>query len=75
MAACERCWNRAYSPFGGQIARYHELLKFHTCTPEEQAGPNAQECPVCRRKSVHQFAKVCVICHWDLALTNQEETE
>jgi hypothetical protein len=34
-----------------------EERKEHPCTPEEQAGPEALECPVCHRKTLHQYTR------------------
>jgi hypothetical protein len=47
----------AYDPLGDQSARYREIIKAHTCTPEQQAGPDAAECPHCRRPTLHQYTK------------------
>lgn len=70
MASCEKCWNDSFSrsyehPYKGQTEHYHDLInerKDNPCTPEEQAGDDAKECPKCKRKTVHQHAKVCTIC-------------
>lgn len=61
LVSCEKCWRDA----GGDPERYRELLNARDkagtrCTPEEQAGPDATECPGCKRKTVHQLAKVCM---------------
>ena len=59
MATCEKCWTDA----GGNSVKYRELLnerKGCPCTPEEQAGLDATVCPACKRKTVHQHAKVCM---------------
>ena len=54
MSSCEKCWADA----GGDSNRYRELLrardKTGRCTPEEEAGPNAKECPLCHRRTKHQ---------------------
>ena len=57
MSSCERCWKEA----NGNADRYHELLAINRCSPEEQAGENATECPRCdadgaRRKMMSQFS-------------------
>jgi len=44
---------------------YEKLIKDSDCTPEEQAGPSATGCPKCGRKTVHQWAKLCMSCGWD----------
>ncbi len=56
MACCEKCWKEA----GGIAARYAELWNSRQCTPEEQAGDNAGTCDVCRRRTIHQYAKCCM---------------
>jgi hypothetical protein len=50
MSSCERCWKDA----GGDPFVYTDLLKERKCTPEEQAGEYAGECPWCDRKTLHQ---------------------
>ena len=57
MASCEKCWSESEN-----TDQYHELLKIRKCTPEEQAGEESGFCPVCERKTIHQYAKSCVIC-------------
>jgi len=56
MPSCERCWKWS----GGNVDLYHELLAKNNCTPEDQAGDDAIECPACHRKTIHQIAHVCV---------------
>ena len=56
MPSCEKCWREA----GGNPDRYKELLITRSCTPEEQAGPDAGMCPVCKRQTLHQYCKVCM---------------
>lgn len=56
MASCEKCWENA----GGNTALYNQLIKTSTCSPEEQAGKNATVCPYYKRKTVHQYAKICM---------------
>ena len=61
MAACEKCWRDA----GGNPSEYERLLvlrKGNNCTPEQQAGDDAADCPTCKRKTIHQYAHVCMIC-------------
>jgi hypothetical protein len=67
MASCEKCWGDAYvkSLYTGysQAECYNKLLKErenNPCTPEEQAGEDATICPKCGRKTIHQYAKVCM---------------
>ncbi len=58
MSSCEKCWQE--SRF---VDSYHELLesrKDSPCTPEEQAGPNASECPKCKRMTLHQHTRECM---------------
>lgn len=56
MASCEKCWENA----GGDFEKYKQLIKISTCSSEEQAGENATVCPYCKRKTVHQYAKICM---------------
>jgi hypothetical protein len=59
MASCEKCWSDAF----GNATRYLrliELRKEHPCTPEEQAGENAKICNKCKRRTIHQYAKICM---------------
>lgn len=50
MSSCEKCWSDA----GGDGDRYRNLLLGASCTPEQQAGPYARECPWCSRMTLHQ---------------------
>lgn len=52
MSTCEKCW--ADSQFGGDYTKLLEERKDHPCTPEEQAGPDATECPECHHLTLHQ---------------------
>lgn len=61
MPTCEKCWNDS----GGNPRVYARLtedrnLSHQVCTPEEQAGTDADICPVCKRKTLHQMAHVCM---------------
>lgn len=61
MPSCEKCWSDA----NGDSVRYQELMKvrkYDHCTPEEQAGAAATMCDRCKRRTVHQYAKLCTIC-------------
>lgn len=64
MSTCEKCWSDA-----GFIATsanrcksevYAEILAERECTPEEQAGPQAKECPGCHRVVLHQYTGECM---------------
>ncbi len=64
MASCEKCWRDA----DGDVDRYHRLIKARigrACTAEEQAGDAATECNECGRRTVHQYARVCMACGYD----------
>ena len=61
MACCEKCWKLA----DGRLDAYNLLIKTKKCTPEEQAGKDATDCPICVRRTVHQYAKFCVVCGWE----------
>lgn len=61
MSTCEKCWVDSYDPYTGH-ERYFELSRERTaagrqCTPEEQAGPGAEQCPACQRMSLHQYTR------------------
>jgi hypothetical protein len=59
VSSCEKCWRDA----GGDSDRYRALLfdpNRPTCTPEEQAGPDAKECPICKRMTLHQHTGECM---------------
>lgn len=61
MASCEKCWSDA----GGDPDRHRELSAERAdnpCTPEQHAGPSAGWCTTCERWTVHQHARVCVVC-------------
>ena len=56
MSSCEKCWEDA----GGNSDRYTELVRARNCTPEEQAGDSADDCPECKRKCLHQYTHRCM---------------
>lgn len=56
MPSCEKCWQEA----GGDADVYTRLMQVRNCTPEEQAGPEATECPECKRRTVHQHCHICM---------------
>lgn len=65
MSACEKCWHDAHygSPFVNVADKYAKLLKERSnnpCTPEQQAGEDAGICPVCNRKTLHQWTQECM---------------
>ena len=53
MSACEKCWRDSRSADEPNV-EYVRLIESRQCTPEEQAGPDADECPVCERMTKHQ---------------------
>ena len=61
MSACEKCWSDAHrGPYFSVAEEYSRLMeerKEHPCTPEQQAGPDAGECPTCHRMTIHQYTK------------------
>lgn len=67
MTACERCW----ADSGGEPERYEELIRDRRgdqmCTAEQQAGPDATECPSGCGKTVHQYARRCTLCGREVA--------
>ena len=61
MASCEKCWNDAY----GNPETYRQLIwerQDYPCSAEEQAGEDAKICNNCKRKTIHQYAKICMAC-------------
>lgn len=66
MPSCEKCWSdagfKAWSSQGDKVEIYGRLVKERDCTPEEQAGPDAEVCPECRRKTIHQHVHYCLVC-------------
>lgn len=65
MSNCEKCWRDAHSvgQYGDVTTRYSKLIeerKDNICTPEEQAGPNAKECSICKRMTLHQITEECM---------------
>ncbi len=68
MAACEKCWSDAHR--GSQFSVADEYLRLmkerkdSPCTPEQQAGPDALRCMPCDRLTLHQHARVCMVCGW-----------
>ena len=59
MSACEKCWRESE----GDADHYRELVESRhgkPCRPEEQAGPDASECPDCKRTTLHQHTGECM---------------
>jgi hypothetical protein len=71
MASCEMCWADA----GGDAYEYARILKIRVCTPEQQAGLDATPCPKCQRRTVHQYARICMVCGTDYAARGSGEGE
>ena len=55
MPSCEKCWHDA----SGDALMYERLLDSRkgefACTPEQQAGRFAVQCPECGRATIHQI--------------------
>jgi hypothetical protein len=68
MASCEKCWEDAFyrsmvDAFKSKSEHYSDLIKErkdNPCTPEEQAGEEAEICKECNRQTVHQYIHVCM---------------
>lgn len=67
MSTCEKCWSdSAWHRLIGDGDSYQELVAKrnvtteHKCTPEEQAGESAQDCPKCGRRCLHQWTGECM---------------
>ena len=61
MPSCEKCWNDS----GGNYSVYGQLIenrKNNPCTPEEQAGNDAEKCPKCNRNTMHIYCHICMNC-------------
>ena len=54
-----KCWSDSRG-CDDSLDEYHRLLKSRTCTPEEQAGPDAAVCPATGRKVHHQHTGECM---------------
>ena len=66
MASCEKCWVDSRRRGVSYSTLLHERdADGETCTPEQQAGPDATKCPECGKQTVHQYAKVCMACGTD----------
>jgi ribosomal protein L37E len=59
---CERCWKVSKGSRGNRFRTYESLVQNHTCTPEEQAGDNAEICKHCGRKTYHVSTERCMNC-------------
>ena len=61
MSTCEKCWSDAHHYYGDSVGetylRLRTARKDTPCTPEEQAGPDAAECPTCGRKTIHRHTR------------------
>jgi len=81
MSSCEKCWADAYRmEMAGEGSRpdlYERLIRDpnRNCTPEEQAGPDAKICLVCKRKVLHQITGQCMNpkCEADKARQDRHE--
>ena len=67
MPSCEKCWSDSRSAAIYEELAYSRLLDERdkagkTCTPEQQAGPDATRCEKCDRMTRHQHCHVCMVC-------------
>lgn len=63
MSTCEKCWRESASLDGDHAERYSALIDKRAekpCTPEEQAGPEAERCETCGRMVRHQYSGECM---------------
>jgi len=63
MSTCEKCWRDAHYRGIDVAEEYLKLIderRDNPCSPEEQAGPDAEVCPKCGRKVLHQWTKKCM---------------
>jgi len=61
MPSCEKCWRDA----GGDADTYEQILRQRNatgneCTPEQQAGRDAEQCPFCLRYTIHIHSGFCM---------------
>jgi hypothetical protein len=68
MSSCEKCWVDCQRmtfdltkgrPYSQLLDRRNGIVE-RECTPEEQAGPDATECQVCKRSCCHQRTGECM---------------
>ena len=65
MSTCEKCWRDAHVGDFDVATNYSRLIeerKDNPCSPEEQAGENAQGCSVCGGITLHQHTGECMNC-------------
>ena len=55
MSSCEKCWSDSR-----ESDNYTELVRSRNCTPEEQAGEDANRCGGCKRMALHQYTHECM---------------
>lgn len=65
MASCEKCWEDAQE-FGDPSGAYEMLIRRRMCTPEEQAGRGAEQCPKCGRYAMHIHCHICMACRLEI---------
>ena len=70
MPSCEKCWADAHrDPYKSVVEEYERLVKERTCTPEEQAGPDASICFRCNGiRTIHQHCGICMSCGFDASV-------
>ncbi len=59
MSSCEKCVRDSRG--GGDYCKLLDFRKGNPCTPEQQAGPDAGVCPLCKRKVLHQYTDECMV--------------
>ena len=70
MAVCEKCWEESQL-YKDPLKAYYGLIKKRKCSPEEQAGRDAEQYPICGRYSMHIHCNVCMACGYiSLQMTN-----
>ena len=74
MVSCERCWEQSQG-VADQAEEYRRLVLVNNCTPEQQAGTAAMECPECRTRTVHQHTRQCIACGYRAALRGEDDTK
>jgi hypothetical protein len=69
---CEQCWIDAYElqysrGFDSQGAAYLSIILYCNHKAEERAGADAEGCPMCARRTIHQHGRECVTCGYSEA--------
>ena len=59
MALCVKCLIESDAS-DDQFDEYDRLIESHKCTPEQQAGEDAELCETCTRYTIQTYNDVCM---------------